>query len=302
MEIKVPIKSIEWEVTSRCNYKCEYCFQQWKETKDCSDSLVEKVLEFTGSLSDSWFVKLIGGEPFMFKHFFEVCQTLIGQGHCLGLTSNFSFPRSVLERLINCAGGGLKGVSASLHLSQTKDIKEFIDKCEWFLNNKHQNTDFVVTSVLKEDNFEQLKDIANELGKRGVRFEYQRIKIDGKYQRYCDEIEEYIKGKFNSNEDKTFELESFGTKCYTGLYFFRILLSGSVARCYNGQPLYRLGSLAKGSFKPFKKVMPCTAKKCTCSTPANRNMVIWDEKYSPIVTVAKVLPEYVVRKVAEKLE
>jgi len=301
MDIKAPIKSIEWEVTSRCNYKCEYCFQVWKETKDCSSELVDKVLELTASLDGRWLVKLIGGEPFLFRHFFRVCETLIKQGHQVSLTSNFSCGQSVLEKLFDCTGANLEGVSASLHLSQTKDLQGFIDKCLWFEHNKHPDTGFVVTSVLKEDNFEQLKWVENELCGKGVRFQYQRIKIDGKYQSYPAEIEEYVKGKLSSNEDKTFQYSSFGTKCYTGLYFFRILLNGSVVRCYNGQPLFKLGSLSDGSFKPFTKMMPCTSKKCTCPTPANRNMVMWDKKYSPIVTAARVLPEYLKRKIAEKL-
>ena len=296
MTEKQPIKSIEWQITSRCNYRCEYCFQSKENTSDCSDDVVDKVLEFTGSLGESWFIKLIGGEPFACKRFFEICEKLISQKHTLALTTNFSYPKSDFEKLIDITGEKLTNITASLHLTQIKDIDEFIENCGWFERYKSEKTNFAVTSVLTEENFEHLKKIEQRLSKAGVQFRYQRIKLSGKYCDYSEEIEDYIADKLISNSENTFHFNSFGTKCYTGLYFFRILLNGNVVRCYNSQPIYKLGNIAANTFRPFKKVMPCGSKECTCTTPANRNMIIWGQKSSFLTTVIKTLPEYIIRK------
>jgi MoaA/NifB/PqqE/SkfB family radical SAM enzyme len=298
------IKSIEWRITDKCNYRCEYCFQSKHKSRDCSDEVRRKVLDFTGSLGGGWFVKLIGGEPFVCGHFFDTCKELVAQGHTLALTTNFSKGREDFERLVEITGDKLTGITASLHLSQVGSVADFIEKCRWFESAKHADTEFTVTSVLTEDNFEQLKAIEKQLKDNGVAFSYQRLKTDGAYAAYTTDIEEYVKDKFISNLENTYQMKSFGTKCYTGMYFFRIMLSGNVLRCYNSQPAFNLGSLVDGTFRPFNKPLPCMSRKCTCTTPANRNMILWDQKSSFITTVARNLPVAVsqrLRKLSNKV-
>jgi len=290
--------SFVWRITSKCNYKCPYCSQGRRDSnktsrRHCSDEVVDAVLKLSEDLPGSWFIKLIGGEPLIHPRFFEICEKLASSGHELCTTTNFSLPYGQFQKLIDICDEKLVFLTASLHPSQLKSVDEFIDKAAEFNSKKSASTSFTVTSVLIEEYFENLKAIEQRLTERGVTFKYQVLKVGKKYVKYKDEIEEYISEKLCSNIETIRGKNFFGTLCHTGELFFNIRVNGDVFRCYNDQNCYYLGNIGKGTFKRFKKARPCMAKICTCTAPANRNMICYGEKASKgdiIKTYAYCLP------------
>lgn len=275
--------SFEWKVTSKCNYKCSYCCQGIRDInktsgRHCSDEVAEAVLKLAKGLPGAWLIKLTGGEPLIYPRFLEVCEKLISYGHELCTTTNFSLPYNQFQKLIDICGEKLIFLTASLHPSQVKSVDEYIDKAATFNSKKSASTSFTVTSVLVEEDFENLRAIEQRLIERGVTFEYQVLKMGGKYFKYKAEIEEQVKEKLCSNIETIRGKDFFGTLCHTGELFFIIGINGDVFRCYNDQICYYLGNISKGSFRRFTKAMPCMAKRCTCTAPANRNMICYGQK------------------------
>ena len=275
--------SFEWKVTSKCNYKCPYCCQGIRNInktseRHCSDKVADAVLKLAEGLPGTWLIKLIGGEPLIYPRFFEVCEKLISSGHEICTTTNFSLPYNKFQELIDMCGEKLIFLTASLHPSQLKSVDEFIDKAVAFNSNKNASTSFTVTSVLVEEDFKNLRAIEQRLTERGVTFEYQVLKKGGKYFKYKAEIEEQVKEKLCSSTEMIRDKNFFGTLCHTGELFFIIGINGDVLRCYNDQICYYLGNISRGTFKRFTKAMPCMAKRCTCTTPANRNMICYEQK------------------------
>jgi len=268
-----PIPSFEWIITHKCNYNCPYCCQSKSESKHCSDDIIDAVYNYLPAIEGGWLIKLIGGEPFIHPRFFEICKNIIKNGHELCTTTNFSCSMDKLEQLIEICGDNLNYITASLHVSQIKSVEKFIKKAIIFNSIKNSKTEFTVTSVVTEQNFDTLKEIENRLRNEGVKFNFQILKDGKHYTEYPLYIENYISDKLISNAKILRNKCYFGTICYTGKLFFKIDIKGNVTRCYNYQPFFNMGNLANGTFQQFAKPKPCLSLKCTCTVPANRNMI-----------------------------
>jgi len=240
-----PIPTIEWEITTACNYACSYCVQKSyvsKHGKHCSDETITAVLPMIEELPGSWQIKLIGGEPLLHPRFFELCETLTRQGHALRITTNFSLPLEKYARLAEIAGEHLTSLTASLHLEQVKSVDDFLQKASAFQRLKPENTGFSVTSVCLDETFEALQGVAERCDREGIVFSLQHAKLRTKYITYQrKEIEDFLKSRLLKNVETLQDANFFGTVCLTGMLFFRILMNGDVKRCYNMQPRFFLG-------------------------------------------------------------
>ncbi len=297
ISVTEPIESIEFHLTEVCNYRCPYCCEgQYNKhryrTGHASDKVINSVYEFLEKKGTPWHVKLIGGEPFTHPRFMEICENLANKSHKLAFTTNFSYSREKLLKLLDLVGDKLDFLGASLHLSEVKDKNKFIDKAEAFNSNKSINTKFEVTSVLTESNFEELKKVKNELNNRNVNFKFVSLKKNGKIIEYPKYIKEYLRDTNNQPVNEALRnFKSFRTKCFTGFAFFNIQADGSVKRCYNRQLVVfmdKLGNITDPNFKSFNSPMPCLSRRCTCTVPMNRNMIDFNKKYSYVGTLCKI--------------
>jgi len=268
------IQSAEWKITYKCNYKCEYCYQLKDKRVDCAPDVVEKVLEFFKAQKESYLIKLIGGEVFCSKDFFRICRELTEAGHKICLGTNLAAHISEFEKFIDLFGDSIEFITGSYHRSQVKDLDVFIEKAALIRNKLNQDAGFMITSVLMDSNFNDLKDLEGKLESRGVEFKYQRLKSEGRYTKYGDEIEKYLSDKLIDNTDNLAGWISERTICTAGHSFLNIAINGDVLRCYNQQKMYNgLGNIAKGTFRKIPKPFPCFSKKCTCTVPINRGMI-----------------------------
>ncbi|MBN1512365.1 MAG: radical SAM protein [Phycisphaerae bacterium] len=276
---KEPIPSFEWIITDKCNYDCAYCYQRkYADKRHSPDEVTDAVFALLGSLPGSWRVKLIGGEPFIHPRFIDLCRRIAGAGHFLSTTTNLYASVARLREFLDACGGKLTTLTASLHLTQVKNLDEFIDKAAEFHAAKRPSTRFCVTSVLIEEDFERLRRIEERLAERGVPFEYQVLRVRARFVRYRPEIEAYLADRTLKRTDVIRKGSLFGTLCHTGHLFFKIDVNGDVTRCYNHQPHFYLGNIARGTFRRFDGPQPCLSPHCTCVTPANRNMIRFGEK------------------------
>ncbi|PKO21869.1 MAG: hypothetical protein CVU38_12440 [Chloroflexi bacterium HGW-Chloroflexi-1] len=281
--MKAPEPSLEWEITTKCNYRCSYCCQKpfigKASLEHCSDATVEAVFKLLKELPGRWLVKLIGGEPMIHPRFLEICQFIAASNHDLVITTNFSLPFPRIEQLIQVTGERLTVLTASLHLEEVRDLELFIQKAVTFNQAKHPRTTFVVTSVCLEDKFDNLRAVADRLDRAKIRFAFQVLKVDGKYVGYQNPaVEAYIADKLNDNTATLQSFNSYGTLCHTGELFFRINTSGDAVRCFNAQPLFNLGNVTDGSFRRFESARPCLSQRCTCTVPINRGMIEFGNK------------------------
>ncbi len=275
------IKSFHWIVTSKCNYRCSYCFGKdalaASQTEHSSDAVVEGIYRLLDQLQGSWQVKLCGGEATIHPRFLEICRHIVSTEHTLSMTTNFSAPQAKLAEFLDIVGDRLDFVTASMHPGQIKNMDEFIDKAVWFQKAKPARTNFFVTTVLVEENFDSLCRIEQKLKEKGVTFKYQIQRVKGKHVRYPDKIEAYIKERDTENKSIRGK-DFFGTRCHTGQYYFIVDPKGDVKRCSMPQDGSTLGNVVRGTFRRLEKPEPCLAHRCICAAPANRQMILYGNK------------------------
>lgn len=275
--MRPPTPNLEWQITDKCNYACSYCFQQ-HSIKDCSQETINEVYKLLSTLDGVWLVKLIGGEPSLHPKFLEISKAIVESGHNICITTNFSQSIKKLKKFVDVCGKNLTYITASLHLSQIKNLDHFIDKANEFNKYIKKQTRFIVTSVLTHENKEALKEAEIKCSAAGISFKLQVLKTADGYYQYDKETERLLCNKTIIGTEKIRGFNSFGTICHTGRLFFRIRINGDVNRCFNYQPAYLMGNIAKGSFKRFSKSKPCMAKKCTCTVPVTSNMISFNHK------------------------
>lgn len=279
-----PRPCLEWQITTKCNYACDYCCSgtnSMERGEHCTDEVIAAVSRLLSGFSCPWEVKLIGGEPMVHPKIFSIAETIAQSQHSLCLTTNFSLPLASYEKLADTLGEKLKFLGASLHLGQT-NTDDFIQRAVAFKKLKHPKTDFFVTTVLLENDVSLYQKTAEQFEKHGIRFELQPYKVDGIYQVYRHGELRSLSSKLLKNQEKIRGKNLFGTLCFAGCLFLFINIRGEANRCYNPQLLYRLGNLRKEKFKLLATSLPCLSPACTCTVPVNHGMILFGKHANPL--------------------
>ena len=284
MKHRAPIRSIEWEVTTRCNYGCSYCTQRTYlrlHGAHTSETVTAGVLTLLGRSEGQWLVKLIGGEPFVHPRFLEITRQLVEQGQSICTTTNLSVPERVLEDFLGITRGHLAYVTASYHPDQVRSAGSFRERASFFNDRKDPATRFTVTAVGIAEHEEQLRSMAAWCDERAIPFEISPYKVRARYVKYPDgPFWDFVSSRMLSRAGDIRGSSTFGTVCHAGEMFGRITVEGDVVRCYNLQPNFYLGHVADPSFAWFSGPRPCLATRCSCTVPAERNMIEFGNRVS----------------------
>lgn len=279
-------KSVDFLITQKCNYRCEYCSQSKKFTKgvlqEADDETISAFLKFLNTLPKDFEITISGGEPFCHQKFFYLVEEIIKRGFKISVVSNFSFPISSYKKLKDIAGENLSELFISLHLSQVKDLNEFLIKAEEF-NNYKGNSSFVTASVLSDENCKKLKKVSEFMKEKNIKFELQHMRIKNSFVEYKNEAMEFIKNFPISKIKKV--TGTFGKICYAGVNFIFIYQNGEAYRCYSSRfnRVHSMGNIKDKNFKMFKKPVPCLNKNCTCPKPIINGMIDYKKK-APLLT------------------
>jgi MoaA/NifB/PqqE/SkfB family radical SAM enzyme len=124
--------SLKIRLTNRCNFKCHYCFYR-DNSSEFAD--LDRVIQFLWTLKDKYpyfYIYLHGGEPTIHPSFlsfiYELEGVLKGKDHFLYFDTNFSQPASFWGEFCGLVDTDKTKVNCTLHLSQVKDLNEFIQK------------------------------------------------------------------------------------------------------------------------------------------------------------------------------
>jgi len=282
---------IDFLITQRCNYRCEYCSQSKKFSKHTAHSSSETIsafLKFIKTLDKDFEITISGGEPLCHPRFFEVIEEIKKQGLKLSVISNFSFPVENYKKIADIMGENLVELFVSYHFTQVKNIEEFKNKAIEFNNYKPQTTRFSVGAVLSDENFSTLKKMAEFLAQNNIKFCLQHMRIKNSYVEYNKEAAEFLAQ--NAVIEPGRVLNTFSKMCSAGHKFLLIYENGDAYRCYSSRfnKAHSLGNIKDKNFKMFDTPAPCLNTKCTCPKPINFNMLDLKHKNLPLSLVLTV--------------
>lgn len=272
---------VDFLITQKCNYRCEYCSQSkkfYKNTLHSNDETIEAFLKFIKTLDKNFEITISGGEPLCHPRFFEVIKEIKNQDLKLSVISNFSYPVSEYKKIADIMGENFSELFVSFHYSQVKDVEEFKNKVAEFKNYKSANTNFSVGAVLSDENCKTLKKMADFLKNEGVNFCLQHMRIKNSYVEYGEDAAKFLKD--NAAVEPGRILNTYSKMCLAGCKFLLIYENGEAYRCYSSRfnRAHHLGNIKDKNFKMFNSAMPCLNSKCTCPKPINFNML--DLKHS----------------------
>ena len=296
-------KSIDFLITQKCNYRCPYCSQSKGYTKsleEADNKTISAFLEFLKTISNDYEITISGGEPLTHPNFFFLLEELKKLDFKVSIVSNFSYPIKEYKKIKDILGDSLSELLVSLHLSQVKNLDEFLNKAVEFDACK-ENSNFKVASVLSDENCIELKKIAEFLKQHNIDFELQHMRIGNSFVKYGEQAADYIK-KYPISKIKEIS-NTFGKKCLAGRNFLVVYQNGEVYRCYSSRfnKIHAMGNIKKG-IKLFDCNTPCLNKKCTCPKPITQGMIDYNVKM-PLKTMilntynSFYIPYYVVKNI-----
>jgi len=143
---------------------------------------------FLKSQAETFTVHFIGGEPFLYPRFFEMCERVVVEGHNVALTTNFSMSDHTLEKFLNFTKEHLSYFEISVHLQQIQNIDVFYEKLLFCKKMSGLDfNDFRIFSVLTVEGFESLVQLKNNPTRLGFELRVQRKTIFLGHQEYSDE-------------------------------------------------------------------------------------------------------------------
>lgn len=289
MQSKV-LPFIEFNITQKCNYQCEYCSQTYLNKKEpeklihASDEVIDGFIDLLKEIGPEFEINLIGGEPFCHPKFIETAARISNLGNKINVITNMSFPISSFKNLILAAGDNLNLINGSIHVSQIKDLDENIDrivKIKSLLEEYSPQARIRIVSVVTEENFQTLKYVESRLVQYNIEYVYLRCITDkgSRITCYSDEVEAYLKQrehKYNLDMMRSRSVDTSKILCWAGCKLFHVITDGRIMRCWAAQEknksLQCFGNVKdKESIKLLEGPMPCFALACRCNYPAARN-------------------------------
>ena len=127
---------IDYLLTFRCNYDCSYCISHdinHPYLKKSSDEIIEALnFIFKQYLNKKIKLRILGGEPFVYKHFINLVNELSNNDFLqIVIITNLSISEKTLHKLKVCKN---ILISSSYH-PEYSNSKDFVNKMKYLQNN-----------------------------------------------------------------------------------------------------------------------------------------------------------------------
>jgi len=127
--IKYAPRTIHFDITTKCNSKCIYCYatDRLGDVDELSTQQILKLLDEMAEL-DTWTIMLSGGEPFLKKDFLKILGHLEKLGILVSiLTNGMLITDSIARRLASFKNIGMIQVSLDSYIPEHHDLHRGVE-------------------------------------------------------------------------------------------------------------------------------------------------------------------------------
>jgi MoaA/NifB/PqqE/SkfB family radical SAM enzyme len=251
---------LHWNVSSQCNFSCDYCFGKTSPNGTSIFSIdsikLMNTLHDTGKI---FRISFTGGEPFLIPNIIETSQQ-ITKKHFISFNTNLVSPKiqefsKVIfpERVLN--------IHASLHFNELID-KKLLSR---FIENFHllNSRDFNIYAEAIADpaDLEKIDYYRSLMLKEGIKFTFAPF--------YGKHKNKFYPQSYTSEEMKLFSIssehiEAFnqkGSKCIAGFNAAVVSPKGNISPCFQIQQ--PLGNIYE-SITFNENTLYCPSNNCAC--------------------------------------
>lgn len=276
----------DWHLNRTCNFNCPFCYldEPHKDTPGQGKFAVDTVVNAFKNTGLVWHITMVGGEPFLYPHFVELCKRLTAT-HGISIATNLS-TKNVIDFCQEINPACVESIYCSLNFPEREKqglVEDFIEKIG-LLQEKGFN--IYVTQVMWPPLTERIEKIIEDFMRRNITVrpmlflgfykkksypqayttqqrrllmslaksvaERDPYKHKEKY-RYADVDPFLIKGNLSFK----------GTLCLAGKDWVLIRGNGDVY-CCDDDRIY-LGNLYEGTIRFLTKSHRCTSDICRCA-------------------------------------
>lgn len=256
------VNSIIWNMTRKCNFRCEYCYFPHDNSPVTETLPVNRIKRFLDGTGDTWSIRMTGGEPFIYPGIVDIC-TRLSETHIIGIDTNLSVTSKIKAFAERINPAQVENFYAALHVEERERIKGV----DAFIKNARRLIDagfkvivnYVVHPTL-EDRF--LKDV-EFYASHGVEITPRPFRGEFEGRRYPEAYGDRAQAIFANHPEqgKKIAYNFEGIPCSAGQTLLRMEPDGTVFRCPGDKTV--LGNILD-SVELYDGPRPCTKKRCPC--------------------------------------
>ncbi len=270
--------SIIWNMTRKCNFRCEYCYFPHDNTPVTETLPVDKVKDFLDNTGRVWSVRMTGGEPFIYPGFVDYCVEL-SKTQIIGVDTNLSVSSKVKEFAERVDPARVENLYVALHIEERERVKgvdAFIRNAQLLLEKGFAVIVNYVVHPLLEDRFHKDSDF---FASHGITITPRPFRGEYEGRRYPEAYGDRAQAIFANHPEqgKKIAFNFFGVPCTAGQTLLRLEPDGTVFRCPGDKTI--LGNvmdtvdMADGPELCRKKRCPCRGLDHVILTPTQDALV-----------------------------
>jgi len=263
--------SFNWDIISKCNFRCPYCwfYGKWAEINsrdmtvppDRLERFWLRIYERYGQVK----IFITGGEPFLYPDFIDFVTMLAGL-HKVEIVTNLSWnAKHTIEKM--------QGKDIKIHPSFHPlfiDFEEFIERL--MLLREHGLADspsFLawppqISSLRYYD--KRFKECGVKMFVQPFFGEYNGIQYPDGYSDIERGIIEPYLGERGGKQFQTTKRITIGKECYAGCLYGVVQSNGAILRCGGlHSDDAKIGNIADEDFVLLDRAYPCTSETCVCN-------------------------------------
>jgi MoaA/NifB/PqqE/SkfB family radical SAM enzyme len=273
---------VDWHLTNRCNFDCEYCHPQIKRVlnrRHLTEPSPETCVAAFDRLGRPCHVSMSGGEPFLFPGFVDLCEGLTRR-HVISINTNLSSPlveafaaRIAPERVVR--------IAAALHVAERERQGASEERfAEAFRALRERGFPVIALYVLYPPllhraaaDIERLRGLGvDRIAGKVFKGRWAERTYPEAYTPAEREQVREVAGEYPYNEPYLRGMMRFrGEPCRAGMRSIKVMVTGDVRRCAAcGESL---GNLYDGTVRLAEAARPCAVNRVLVVSQCLANLV-----------------------------
>lgn len=266
--------TLVWDVTSKCNYRCRYCYSEHMPDRLASlgERLsIERVAEAFAEHLHGWAIVFIGGEPFILNEFVEMSAALTST-NLIGIYTNLGLEDQVRRFTERISPKRVTFINCALHAEQ-RSLRDPGFRSFLALGQMLRDRGFrtAVTYVVHPTVEVRVADDVRQLADLGVKVYLKVFRGVFAGRSYPECYDDATLSFIAAHEPPMMrgrpvraEVTGEGAACRAGMLLLDMDVDGNVHRCLTERSMRRncLGNLFAGTLRVLSGPAICPNDVC----------------------------------------
>lgn len=251
---------IQWNLTSRCNFDCDYCFGHSSEPNQKLAAIkIDDLLKTLNQSNKIFRIGFTGGEPFLIPNFIEAVKRLTEE-HYISLNSHFTSTK-VQEFLTVVDKERVLFIHASLHFDELINKNLFERYVNNFYAAREAGFNIYAEAVAYPAALKKIEDYSQMMENVNIKFTFAPFfgTINGK--NYPESYTEKERSLFGLNGKSIQSHFQKGKFCNAGKNVFTAYSSGKITPCFQ---IHETAGNLYSRIEFREEGISCPAKRCGC--------------------------------------